>query len=275
MKKAKEVKVGRISLSNAKPIVLIAGPCVIEGEKSCLDCARRLKKISLKMDIPLIFKASYDKANRTSLKSYRGPGIKKGLEILKKVKLEFALPVLSDVHCRSEIKQAAAVLDIIQIPAFLSRQTDLLIAAAKTKRPLNIKKGQFLAPRDVKNIIQKVSSTGNKNIIITERGSSFGYNNLVSDMRALAILSEFGYPVVFDATHSVQLPGSGGTFSGGQRQFVPVLARAAVAAGCAGLFVEVHPQPHRALSDGPNTIDFNELEKLLKQVKEIDKIVKE
>ena len=159
MKKAKEVKVGRISLSNAKPIVLIAGPCVIEGEKSCLDCARRLKKISLKMDIPLIFKASYDKANRTSLKSYRGPGIKKGLEILKKVKLEFALPVLSDVHCRSEIKQAAAVLDIIQIPAFLSRQTDLLIAAAKKKRPINIQKGQFLAPRDVKNIIQKVSST--------------------------------------------------------------------------------------------------------------------
>ncbi len=270
----REVKIGKIRLSNARPIVLIAGPCVIEGENSCLDCARELKKLSLKMDIPLIFKASYDKANRSSLESFRGPGIKKGLEILKRIKRELAIPILSDVHCRTEVEEASSVLDIIQIPAFLSRQTDLLIAAARTKKPLNIKKGQFLAPWDVKNLIEKVTSAGNRNIIITERGSSFGYNNLVSDMRSLKILSEYGYPVVFDATHSVQLPGAGGTSSGGERQFVSVLARAAVAVGCAGLFLEVHPKPDQALSDGPNMIDFGELARLLKQVKQIDKIVK-
>ncbi len=274
MKKVREIKIGKISLSNANPIVLIAGPCVIETEKACLDCARKLKAISLKMEIPLIFKASYDKANRTSLKSFRGPGINKGLEILKKVKDEVDLPVLSDIHCRTEVKKAAAVLDVIQIPAFLSRQTDLLIAAARTKKPINIKKGQFLAPWDVRNVIEKVASTGNKDIIITERGSSFGYNNLVSDLRALVVLSAFGYPVVFDATHSVQLPGGAGSSSGGQRQFVAVLARAAVAVGCSGLFVEVHPSPDQALSDGPNTVDFRELERLLKQVKEIDRIIK-
>jgi len=274
MKKVREVKIGRIKLSNAKPIVLIAGPCVIEGEKFCLDCARELKKISLGMDIPFIFKSSYDKANRTSLKSYRGPGIKKGLEILKKVKRELSLPVLSDIHCRTEVAEAASVLDVIQIPAFLSRQTDLLLAAAKTKVPLNIKKGQFLAPWDIKNVIEKVTFTGNKNIIITERASSFGYNNLVSDMRALAILGEYGYPVIFDAAHSVQFPGARGISSGGERRFVSVLARAAVAVGCAGLFLEVHPQPDRALCDGPNMIDFRELERLLKQVKQIDKVIK-
>ncbi len=272
--KTREVKIGKIKLSNTRPIVLIAGPCVIETEKSCLDCARELKKIALKIDIPFIFKASFDKANRTSLKSFRGPGIKKGLEILKKIKRKLSLPVLSDIHCRAEIKEASSVLDIIQIPAFLSRQTDLLIAAARTKKPLNIKKGQFLAPWDVKNIIKKVSSTGNKNIIITERGSSFGYNNLVSDMRALRILAEYGCPVVFDATHSVQLPGAGGSSSGGERQFVSALARAAAAVGCAGLFLEVHPHPARALCDGPNSINFAELEKLLKQVKRIDEVVK-
>ena len=226
------------------------------------------------MDIPFIFKSSYDKANRSSLESYRGPGIKRGLEILKKVKRELSLPVLSDIHCRTEVAEAASVLDVIQIPAFLSRQTDLLLAAAKTKKPLNIKKGQFLAPWDIKNVIEKVASTGNKNIIITERASSFGYNNLVSDMRALAILGEYGYPVIFDAAHSVQLPGARGVSSGGERQFVSVLARAAVAVGCAGLFLEVHPQPDKALCDGPNMIDFRELERLLKQVKQIDKVIK-
>ncbi|MBL7085210.1 MAG: 3-deoxy-8-phosphooctulonate synthase [Candidatus Omnitrophica bacterium] len=274
MKKVREVKIGRIRLSNLRPLVLIAGPCVIEGEKFCLDCARQLKKIALKADIPLIFKSSFDKANRSSIRSYRGPGIKKGLEILKKIKQELSIPVLSDVHCRTEVEQAAGVLDIIQIPAFLSRQTDLLIAAAKTKKPLNIKKGQFLAPWDMGNVIEKVALSGNKNIIITERGNSFGYNNLVSDMRSLQILSEYGYPVIFDATHSVQLPGAAGISSGGQRQFVSALSRAAVAVGCAGLFLEVHSHPHKALSDGPNMIGFGELEKLLKQVKQIDRIIK-
>lgn len=274
MKRVREVKIGRIKLSNTKPLVLIAGPCVIEGEQFSLDCARELKKISRKMEIPFIFKSSFDKANRTSIKSYRGPGVKKGLKILERIKRELAIPVLSDIHCRREIEEAAAVLDIIQIPAFLSRQTDLLVACAKTKVPLNIKKGQFLAPWDVKHIIAKITSAGNNNIIITERGSSFGYNNLVSDMRALRILSEYGYPVIYDATHSIQLPGAGRISSGGQRQFVSALARAAVAVGCAGLFLEVHPQPQRALSDGPNMIDFGELERLLKQVKQIDRIVK-
>jgi len=274
MNKIQEVKINAIKLSNSRPIVLIAGPCVIEDEKKCFDCARELKKLSQKIDIPFIFKASYDKANRTSLKSFRGPGLKKGLEILKKIKKDLSLSILSDIHCRSEVEEAAEVLDVIQIPALLSRQTDLLIAAAETKKPLNIKKGQFLAPGDVENIIEKVSSVGNKNIIITERGTSFGYNNLISDMRSIKILSASGYPVVFDATHSVQLPGAGSGASGGQRQFVSALARAAVAVGCAGLFLEVHPRPDKALCDGPNTIDFIELEKLLKQVKSIDKLVK-
>ena len=262
MKKVREIKIGKIKLSNARPMVLIAGPCVIEGEKFSLDCARELQRISGKMDIPFIFKSSFDKANRTSIKSYRGPGLKKGLKILKRIKQELGVAVLSDIHCRREVEEAAAVLDVIQIPAFLSRQTDLLVAAAKTKKPLNI------------NVIEKIVSVGNKNIIITERGSSFGYNNLVSDMRALKILSGYGYPVVYDAAHSVQLPGAGGSSSGGQREFVPVLARAAAAVGCAGLFLEVHPKPKRALSDGANMIDFGELERLLKQVKQIDRIVK-
>jgi 2-dehydro-3-deoxyphosphooctonate aldolase (KDO 8-P synthase) len=226
------------------------------------------------MGIPFIFKASFDKANRTSLKSYRGPGIKEGLKILEKIKRELNVPVLSDVHCRSELDEAAAILDIIQIPALLSRQTDLLVAAGRTKKAINIKKGQFLAPWDVKNIIAKINSAGNENILITERGSTFGYNNLVSDMRAVKILAEYGYPVIFDATHSAQLPGSGGDSSGGQREFVSALARAAVAVGCAGLFLEVHPQPDKALCDGPNTINFEELEGLLVQVSDIDRVIK-
>lgn len=274
MRKNREIKIGKVKISNIRPMVLIAGPCVIEGEKFCLDCAERLKKITGGLNIPFIFKSSFDKANRSSLKSYRGPGIEKGLEILKKVKSKLNIPVLSDVHCREQVEQASSILDIIQIPAFLSRQTDLLITVAKTQKPINIKKGQFLAPWDIKNVIEKVISTGNKNIIITERGSSFGYNNLVSDMRALKILSEYGYPVIFDATHSVQLPGAAGASSAGQRQFVSALSRAAVAVGCAGLFLEVHPRPEKALSDGPNMIDFDELERLLREIKSIDKIIK-
>ncbi|MBN3039325.1 MAG: 3-deoxy-8-phosphooctulonate synthase [Candidatus Omnitrophica bacterium] len=270
----KEIKVGDVKLSNKGPLVLIAGPCVIESEEFCLSCAQELKKIARQMRMPLIFKSSYDKANRSSIDSYRGPGITKGLEILKKVKKKFGLPVISDVHCRSEITQAAGVLDIIQIPAFLSRQTDLILAAARTKKPINIKKGQFLAPWDVENVIKKVLSTGNKKVLITERGSSFGYNNLVSDMRSLAIIGALGYPVVFDATHSVQLPGAAGIASGGDRRFVATLSRAAVAVGCAGLFLEVHPKPKRALSDGPNMIGFAQLQELLRQVKEIDVVVK-
>jgi 2-dehydro-3-deoxyphosphooctonate aldolase (KDO 8-P synthase) len=275
MKKLREIKVGKIKLSNNNPIVLIAGPCVIEDEQSCFDCARQLQRITEKLNIPFIFKSSYDKANRSSLQSYRGPGLKKGLKILKKIKRKLNVPLLSDVHCRKEIAEVLSILDIIQIPALLSRQTDLLVTAAKTQKPIVIKKGQFLAPWDVGNIIGKIISTGNRNIVITERGSSFGYNNLVSDMRSLAILGKYGYPVIFDASHSVQLPGAAGTSSGGQRQFVSILSRAAVAAGCAGLFLEVHPHPKRALCDGPNMIDFDELEKLLREVKAIDKIVKD
>jgi len=274
MKKQKQVNIGRIKLSNQRPIALIAGPCVIENEKTAVAAAGTLKKITHRLDIPFIFKSSFDKANRSSVRSYRGPGIDKGLKILKKVKRDLSIPVTSDVHSLSDIALAAPVLDLIQIPALLSRQTDLLVAAAKTKKAVNVKKGQFSAPWDVKNIIDKVSSAGNKNIIITERGSSFGYNNLVSDMRSLAILSEFGYPVIFDATHSVQLPGGKGASSGGQREFVDVLSRAAIAVGCAGLFLEVHARPNRALCDGSNMIDFVELEKLLKQVKKIDKVIK-
>ncbi|MFC1698660.1 3-deoxy-8-phosphooctulonate synthase [Candidatus Omnitrophota bacterium] len=274
MKRKQEIRIGKIRLSNARPLVLIAGPCVIETEKFSFNCARQLKKIAQKLDVPLIFKSSYDKANRSSLRSYRGPGIKPGLEILKKIKQDLSLPVISDVHCRSEVEQASDVLDIIQIPAFLSRQTDLLIACAKTKKPINIKKGQFLAPWDVKNILKKLTSSGNKSIILTERGSSFGYNNLVSDMRSLSILAGYGWPVIFDGTHSVQLPGAGGCASGGERQFISSLSRAAVAVGCAGLFLEVHPKPAQAPCDGPNSINFRQLEDLLKEVKPIDKIVK-
>ncbi len=255
--------------------MLIAGPCVIEGEKFALDCAASLKKITGNLGIPFIFKSSYDKANRTSVDSYRGPGFSSGLEILKKIKHKLNIPVISDVHCRSEVEQAAGVLDIIQIPALLSRQTGLLIAAARTGKPVNVKKGQFLAPWDMRNVISKLVSCGNKNVIITERGVCFGYNNLVSDMRALSILSQFGYPVVFDATHSVQLPGAGNGVSSGQRGFVASLARAAVAVGVAGLFLEVHPNPDKARCDGPNMINFRQLKKLLKQVKKIDKLVKQ
>jgi 2-dehydro-3-deoxyphosphooctonate aldolase (KDO 8-P synthase) len=270
----KEIIIDKIRIGGKNPVVLIAGPCVIEGEKSALDTAGKLKDICEKINIPLIYKSSYDKANRTSVKSFRGVGLKKGLKILKKVKEKIGIPVLSDVHKEEEIDEAAEVLDIIQIPAFLSRQTDMIIKVANTGRVVNVKKGQFLAPWDIKNIIEKIESTGNKKILITERGVSFGYNNLVADMRSLPIMRSFGYPVIFDATHSLQLPGGAGNSSGGQREFVPHITRAAAATGCDGIFMEVHPNPDNAPCDGPNMFKLENLPPLLKQIKEIDRVVK-
>ena len=253
--------------------MLIAGPCVIEGESACLEIAKRIKDIAGKLDIPFIFKSSFDKANRMSLDSYRGPGLKKGLAVLHKVKQKVKVPILTDIHCQKEIGEVAAVTDIIQIPAFLCRQTDIVLAAGRTGKVVNIKKGQFLAPWDILPIIKKVESTGNRKILITERGACFGYNNLVSDLRSLKIMRDFGYPVIYDATHSIQLPGGRGECSGGQREFVAGLSRAAVAFGCDGLFLEVHTSPDKAPCDGPNMIDLKELENLLKQVKQIEKVL--
>ncbi len=264
-----QVNAGNIKFGDRQPLVLIAGPCAIESESSCLAAAQRIKDIAAGFNMPFIFKSSFDKANRLSVNSYRGPGLKKGLAILKKVKYKLKVPILSDVHCVNEVAPAAQVLDIIQIPAFLCRQTDLILAAAKTGKVVNIKKGQFLAPWDMLPIIKKVESAGNKQILITERGVSFGYNNLVTDLRSLGIMPNFGYPVIYDATHSVQLPGGQGGCSGGQTEFVAGLSRAAVAFGCDGLFLEVHPDPKNAPCDGPNMINFKELEELLKQIKKI------
>jgi len=269
----KIVKIKNIRIGSGNQFVLIAGPCVIESKESCLFHAKKIKEICQRLKIDFIFKASYDKANRTSMKSYRGPGLEKGLKILAEVKRKLNIPVLSDVHCRADVKQAAKVLDVIQIPAFLCRQTDLLIEAAKTKKPINLKKGQFLAPWDILPAIQKIEYSGNSNIIITERGVNFGYNNLVSDLRSLSLMRRFGYPVIFDATHSVQLPGGQGDCSGGQREFVFGLARAAIAFGCDGLFIEVHRSPDEALCDGPNSISLKELEVLLSTVKQIDSLI--
>lgn len=266
-----QIRVKNIKIGQGNPLVLIAGPCVIESEKACIDIAKRIKDIAARAGMPFIFKSSFDKANRLSIDSFRGPGLKKGLEILNKVKQKLNLAILSDIHCQEQIKEAAKVLDIIQIPALLCRQTDIIVAAAKTKKVINIKKGQFLAPWDILPIIKKIESKGNKSILITERGVSFGYNNLVSDLRSLKIMREFGYPVIYDATHSVQLPGGKGSCSGGQREFVSGLSRAAVAFGCDGLFLEVHSNPDKALCDGPNMINLQELEKLLKQVKKIER----
>ena len=267
----RQINVGNIKIGKGGPLVLIAGPCVIESEELCFLVAKRIREICRRLNIPFIFKSSYDKANRTSIDSFRGPGLKKGLRVLSRLKQSLNIPVLSDVHCKEEIKEAAQILDIIQIPAFLCRQTDLLSNVAKTGKVINIKKGQFLAPWDMLAIIKKVEFAGNKKILITERGVSFGYNNLVSDLRALAIMRDFGYPVFYDVSHSVQLPSSLGKASGGQRNFVPGLARASVAFGCDGLFIEVHPHPDKALCDGPNMIDLRQLEGLLKQVKKIER----
>ena len=270
----KEIHLKNITIGGDKPFVLIAGPCVIESERATLDAASRLKKITDDLGIPFIFKSSYDKANRSSGKSFRGPGLKQGLEILHRVAIELDLPVLSDVHRFEEIIPAAEVLDVLQIPAFLCRQTDFVMEVAKTGKVVNIKKGQFLAPWDIKNAADKAVAAGNEKILITERGVSFGYNNLIADMRSLPIMRAMGYPVMFDATHSVQLPGAGGTASSGDRKFVPHLTRAAVAVGVDALFMEVHACPDEALCDGPNMLSLDELPGLLKQAQEIDRIVK-
>lgn len=267
----------RINVSNAiigdSRLFLIAGPCIIENEKLTLRIAETLKNIASEKKIPFIFKASYDKANRLSHKSYRGVGLKKGLKILSKVKRQLSIPVISDVHSKDDVKPAAEVLDVLQIPALLCRQTDLLITAGKTGKPVNIKKGQFVAPEDVIYLIEKVKSTGNNRIIITERGTSFGYHNLVNDMRAIPIMKTFGYPVIYDATHSVQLPGGAKGKSSGNRQMIPPLARAAVAAGADGVFFEVYPQPDKALCDGPNSLALKDLPALLDTLIRIKRIV--
>ena len=267
------MEIGHVTIKEDGPFFLIAGPCVIENEETTMEVAAFLKKTGELMGIPVIFKTSYDKANRTSPDSYRGPGLDRGLKIIQKVKEEIGLPVLSDVHERDEIEKAAEVLDVIQIPAFMCRQTDLLVGAARTGLPINIKKGQFLSPGEMGQAINKVTSTGNRRILVTERGTSFGYNNLVVDMRSIAIMKEFGFPVIFDATHSVQLPGGCGSSSGGQREYVGHLSRAAVAAGAHGVFLEVHPDPDSALCDGPNSLPLDLVRPLLEILKEIHGLV--
>ncbi len=269
----KSISVGRLAIGGGAPLVLIAGPCVIEDEEKTLSIARTLKELTEKLAIPFIFKASYDKANRTSRNAYRGPGLTRGLEILQRVREDLDLPVLSDVHRFEEIGPAARVLDVMQIPAFLCRQTDFVVEVAKKARAVNIKKGQFLAPWDAAHVVEKSVEAGNGNLMLTERGVSFGYNNLVVDFRAFPILRETGYPVIFDATHSVQLPGGAGGASGGDRRMVPPLARAAVAAGIDGLFFEVHPDPDQALCDGPNSLALDSLPDLLTTLKRIEAAV--
>jgi 2-dehydro-3-deoxyphosphooctonate aldolase (KDO 8-P synthase) len=269
----KEVTIGTLSFGNGLPPLVIAGPCVIESDEVTFETARALKEICSGLGLPLVFKSSFDKANRSSLASYRGPGIDKGLRILSDVREKFGIPVISDVHSVQEVGPAAEVLDAIQVPAFLCRQTDLIFAASETGKPVNVKKGQFLAPWDVKNIIDKFISTGNTGLFITERGTSFGYNNLVVDFRGLSVMRAFGYPVIFDVTHSLQLPGGQGDRSGGQREFALPLARAAAATGVDGFFMEVHPDPDKALCDGPNMIRLDDVTALLKTVKEITAVV--
>lgn len=268
------VNIGSITVGGKHPIALIAGPCVIEGYERTLKIGRGIKEITDRLGIPYIFKASFDKANRSSYGSFRGPGIVEGLKIISQIKQDLGVPVVSDIHCVNQIAQAAEVLDILQIPAFLSRQTDLLYEAAKTGKVINVKKGQFLAPNDMQHVIGKLLEAGNENILLTERGASFGYNNLVTDMRSLTIMRSFGYPIVFDATHSVQLPGGAGATSSGQREFVPTLTRAAVATGIDMLFMEVHDNPAEALSDGPNMMYLDQLEALLKDVQALDNVVR-
>ena len=272
---SREVPVGNVIFGGNRPFVLIAGPCAIEEEGLTLRIAAYLKDLCGELGIPLVFKASFDKANRTSASAFRGPGMAEGLNILAKVKAQYGLPVVSDIHDQTQIAAAAEILDIIQIPAFLSRQSDLLAAAGATGKTINVKKGQFLAPWDMRNVAAKVQATGNQNVLLTERGATFGYNNLVVDMRSLVIMREVsGCPVVFDATHSVQLPGGAGTSSGGQRQYVGALSRAAVAIGIDGLFWEVHENPDAALCDGPNSLDLKNLRPMLEELVAIDRLVK-
>ena len=258
-----------------QPLFLIAGPCVVESRQMALDTAGMLKEICGELQVPFIYKSSYDKANRSSGKSFRGPGMQKGLEILSEVRKKIGVPVLTDVHEKEDVAEVAAAVDVLQTPAFLCRQTDFIHAVASAGKPVNIKKGQFLSPHEMKNVVEKArEASGADNIMVCERGASFGYNNLVSDMRSLAIMRETGCPVVFDATHSVQLPGGQGTSSGGQREFVPVLARAAVASGIAGVFMETHPDPEKALSDGPNAWPLDRMKELLQTLKALDGVVK-
>ena len=257
-----------------QPFFLIAGPCVVESEGLILDVAGKLKELTTRLGVPFIFKSSFDKANRSSGSSFRGPGMEEGLRILSEVKRQLSLPVLTDVHEDTPLNEVAAVVDVLQTPAFLCRQTNFIVSVCSQKRPVNIKKGQFLSPWEMQNVVDKARSTGNEQIMVCERGFSFGYNNLVSDMRSLSVMRATGCPVVFDATHSVQLPGGKGSASGGQREFVPVLARAAIAAGVAGVFMETHPDPEKALSDGPNAWPLGRMEALLTTLKELDRIVK-
>ena len=269
----REITIGNITVGGNNPPLIIAGTCVIENEEIIFHTAQRLKEICLSVGLPFVFKSSFDKANRTSVTSFRGPGIEKGLRLLAEVKSRVAVPVISDIHSIEQIRPAAEILDIIQIPAFLCRQTDLLVAASNTGKPVSVKKGQFLAPWDVQNIIGKFTSTGNEKLMLTERGTTFGYNNLVVDFRSFPIMRSFGYPVIFDVTHSLQLPGGQGGCSGGQREYAGTLARAAAAAGVDGFFMEVHPDPDIAMCDGPNMIPLDEVEKLLRDIKKISSIV--
>ena len=270
----KLVKCGKLIISNTAPFTLIAGPCQLENEKHAINVAIKLKEITQKLNIGLIYKTSFDKANRTSLKGKRGAGLEKSLPIFDKIRKDVEIPVLTDVHTIEQCEIVSKHVDVLQIPAFLCRQTDLLVAAAKTGKIINVKKGQFLAPWDMVNVIKKIEDSGNKNILLTERGASFGYNTLVSDMRSLPIMAKNGYPVVFDATHSVQQPGGMGDKSGGQREFIEYLARAAIAVGVAAVFIETHPDPDNAPSDGPNMVPLSKMSSLLNQLVEIDKIIK-
>jgi len=268
----KTVRVGKVIFGSPKYLPLIAGPCVIESEKSALRHAEKISKVARSLGVPYVFKASYDKANRTSVNSFRGLGLEKGLKILSKVKKEFKIPVLSDVHSIEEVGPASEVLDIMQIPAFLCRQTSFLVAVATTGRVVNVKKGQFLAPWDMEHVIKKIASTGNKKILVTDRGTSFGYNTLISDFRGVPVMRDFGYPVIFDVTHSVQAPGGKGGSSGGAPEFIPTLSRCAVAAGVDGIFMEVHENPKKALSDGANSLNLKNLKSLLSNLKAVHKV---
>jgi 2-dehydro-3-deoxyphosphooctonate aldolase (KDO 8-P synthase) len=268
------IKAGNVEIGGDRPLAVIAGPCVVESQESALRHASALKEIADRVGVPYIFKASYDKANRSSVDSFRGLGLAKGLEILAQVKKQIGVPILTDVHESGQVDAVKEVADILQIPAFLCRQTDFVVAVAQSGKVVNVKKGQFLAPWDMRNVIDKIRSTGNEQILLTERGASFGYNNLVSDMRSLVVMRELGYPVVFDATHSLQLPGGLGNASGGERKYIPALARAGVAAGVDALFMEVHEDPDCALSDGPNSLALENFESLLKLVKQIDSLIR-
>lgn len=275
MPRSSEVVVGGVRIGGGRPFAFIGGPCVIESREHALRHAEELRRITERAGVSFIFKSSYDKANRTSLDAKRGPGMDAGLKILAEVKREVGVPVLTDVHDREDIAAVAEVVDVLQTPAFLCRQTDYLVAVAAAGKPVNVKKGQFLAPWDMRPVLEKLTSTGNRQLMVTERGASFGYNNLVADMRSLAIMAEFGYPVIYDAGHSVQLPGGQGTASGGQRQFIAALARAAVAVGVDAVFLECHEKPEQAFSDGPNSYRLDELEPLLRQLTKIDAIAKQ